>query len=147
MFLHNNQQNSGGTVTGTGTTPQLAYFVAAGQIGSTPHAQVGANDIIFNHGVVFNTRGVSVSGNVLVTDYYIGIEARAAAVNMTLPPVASIPDGKEVVIKDESGQNGTFTTNVTPQPGEFIDGLVTIGMITNFESMTIIKRNGAYFRK
>lgn len=141
-----NEAAGSGAVTGTGTPPQLAYFTGAAIISSTGHAQVGTNDIIFNNGVAFKTRGITVSGPALVTDYYIGIEARAAAVNVTLPPVASIPDGKVYIVKDESGQNGTFTTNITPQAGEFIDGFVTIGMITNFEGMQIIKRNGAYFR-
>jgi hypothetical protein len=86
---------------------------------------------------------VGVTGSnysILSTDYYIGV-SYAGAVNITLP---EIPDsGREVVVKDESGNAGT--NHITIQGGTAshkIDNLGTGGITANNGSIRLIYRNG-----
>lgn len=86
---------------------------------------------------------VGVTGSnysVLSTDYYIGV-SYAGAVNITLP---EIPDsGREIVVKDESGNAGT--NHITIQGGTAshkIDNLGTGGVTANNGSIRLIYRNG-----
>lgn len=86
---------------------------------------------------------VGVTGSiysVLTTDYYIGV-SYAGAVSVTLPE--SPESGREIVIKDESGNAGT--NNITVQGGTTshkIDNLGTGGITSDNGSLRLIYRNG-----
>ena len=86
---------------------------------------------------------VGVTGSVysvLTTDYYIGV-SYGGAVSVTLPE--SPESGREIVIKDESGNAGT--NHIIVQGGTSshkIDNLGTGGITSNNGSLRLIYRNG-----
>ena len=86
---------------------------------------------------------VGVTGSVysvLTTDYYIGV-SYSGAVSITLPE--SPESGREIVIKDESGNAGT--NHITVQGGTTshkIDNLGTGGITSDNGSLRLIYRNG-----
>lgn len=86
---------------------------------------------------------VGVTGSVysvLTTDYYIGV-SYSGAVSITLPE--SPESGREIVIKDESGNAGT--NHITVQGGTSshkIDNLGTGGITSDNGSLRLIYRNG-----
>lgn len=90
---------------------------------------------------IHSTVGVTgATYSVLTTDYYIGV-SYAGLVNITLP--LSPESGREIVIKDESGQAGT--NHIVVQGGTTshqIDNLGTGGITTNRGSLRLIFRNG-----
>jgi hypothetical protein len=93
-----------------------------------------------------NFRAVSSSTTALITDYYIGVTALSADVVITLPSV-SVPEGLELNFKDESGTAGTaWEIRVMPGASDNLDGANMYKALTHpYESMTVVRRNGAWW--
>ena len=90
------------------------------------------------------TRAVSDAAvTVLSTDYYVSLTALTAPRIVTLP--ASIPDGVEFMVKDESGDAGTFNITVKGNGSETIDNAA--GQLINqaYGSVSVIRRNGSWW--
>lgn len=80
------------------------------------------------------------SYSVLTTDYYLGV-SYAGVVNITLPEIPE--SGRELVIKDESGNAGTNHIVITGGTAtDKIDNLGTGGITTNKGSLRLLYRNG-----
>lgn len=111
--------SAAGTITGTGTPPQLNYFSGANAISSTPHAEHRTNDIYLNS-VALHARGSTVSTNITVTDIYVGGLFRLTPITFTLPALASVEDGHLYIFGDETGQGATLPVIIAAQAGEII---------------------------
>lgn len=136
--------DSGSAVIGSGTPPQLAYFSGANQIASTPNAQHGTNDIIFNKGVAFKTENKAADYTVLPTDTYVGGGLRLVPITFTLPAIATVAEGHIFFIKDESGQSPGLPVIAAAQMGEAIDGAASLSTVVPYESFFIQKRGTEY---
>lgn len=76
------------------------------------------------------------------TDFYIGV-SYVGAVAVTLP--SSPQEGKAMVIKDEGGNAGDPSGNITVSPGDMgdtIEGAPSISIKTNYGSVHIVYRSG-----
>jgi len=81
---------------------------------------------------------------VLATDYYIGVGSAvgtAQALMVNLPAVSGLT-GRVLIIKDESGECGTYNITLNGNGSETIDGQTTQVMNSNFASVTLVC-NGA----
>ena len=76
------------------------------------------------------------------TDEYIGVN-NSGTVNLTLPSASS--DGKKYIIKDESGNANTNNITIDTEGSELIDGASSYTLDNNYESITVIKRNGNFY--
>jgi hypothetical protein len=64
-------------------------------------------------------------------------------VDITLPSTTS-KDGYILIVKDESGNAGTYRIRVTPLSG-LIDGNTYIDMNINYMSLTFVARNNNWW--
>lgn len=140
---------SGTSVTGAGTPPFLAYFVAANQIASTPNAKHTTNDIVFTKGISFKRVETAADYTVLPEDCYVGGTLRLVPIVFTLPLLANVEDGHIFIFADQSGQSPGLPIIPTAQAGEFIlEGGVLNASISTFlpgQTYKIIKNPTRYF--
>lgn len=72
-------------------------------------------------------------------DYYIGVTT--VPLTITLPPSANVPDGFELIIKDEAGGSTTNNITVSPDGTDTIEGAAASQTIdTDFGFIKLIKR-------
>jgi len=71
--------------------------------------------------ITFNTTIITSSYTIAVDDYFVGVNSNYAGIVVTLPPIATINNGKVYVIKDISGMADTNTIIVSASSGEQVD--------------------------
>ena len=76
------------------------------------------------------TRATAANDTITLKDRYLGVTSTSAARTVTLPPASTVPDGWDVLIKDESGAVGSNSISVTPAGSDLIDGVNTAKTIT-----------------
>jgi hypothetical protein len=76
--------------------------------------------------------------NATSTDCYIGVTLTGATKTVNLPAVASVGIGRELTIKDESGDCASYNIIIDASGGELIDGSLTYTMNANYQSTTLI---------
>ncbi len=146
-----------------GTDFQLGAGATAlsGTTNNTICTVTGANAIQGEANLLFDGNALTVTGgqivkrvildtssttsyNVLATDYYIGVGSAggtAQALTINLQAVSGL-EGRVIIIKDESGECGTYNITIDGDGSETIDGQTTQVMNSNFASVTLVC-NGA----
>jgi len=81
------------------------------------------------------------------TDYIIAYTALTAVRTVALPAVATAGNGREYVIKDESGDAATHNIIINPSGAETIDGNATFLIDGDYGSATIYCNGSAWFVK
>lgn len=76
-----------------------------------------------------------ISYIMLATDDYVGCTANSITITL---PLASIGNGKRVIIKDESGTATTGTISIARSGSDLIDGQTSESLTTNYESITLV---------
>lgn len=76
---------------------------------------------------------------------YIGYTSLTAPHTVTLPPVATVADGFDVVVKDESGAAGTHNITIDADGVETIDGATMLVISTNYAAAHVRKRGTGWF--
>lgn len=78
-----------------------------------------------------------VTGNIALTDYYVG--ATANNITLTLPTIATAGVGKMYVVKDESGTaSGGNPITIDGNGAETIDGAANFPLVTAYQSVTLL---------
>ena len=86
-----------------------------------------------------NVRKINASHNVLLTDYYIGVNG--TGVTVTLPLGSTVPSGKTFVIKDESGQvtpNSAYRFTIKGSGSDLIDASTSYTVTVSFISLSFL---------
>jgi len=78
------------------------------------------------------------------TDHYVGVTDTAAPRTVTLPASAG-RDGRQYIIKDESGGAGTRPITFKAQMRETIDGSKTMAISTNYGVLRLISNGKNWF--
>jgi hypothetical protein len=78
----------------------------------------------------------------LLNNYYYGVNYNGQ-VDLTLPDPQGF-DGVNLIIKDESGNAGTYRIRLTPTSG-FIDNYNYVDMNLNYIALHLISRNGNWW--
>jgi hypothetical protein len=79
------------------------------------------------------------------TDYhFIGVDTTNKAVTITLPPLADIPSGKTLLIKDEGGNASNNAITVTTSDGAKIDGNGSIALVADYASINLYNNGSAW---
>jgi hypothetical protein len=84
----------------------------------------------------------SSSATLNLSNNYYGINYNGE-VNLTLPNPQN-SDGKNLIIKDESGNAGTYRIRLIPTSG-FIDNYEYVDMNLNYMALHLISRNGNWW--
>lgn len=89
----------------------------------------------------------AVSLTVTATTAYVGFTSTAAIRTATLPSVDDVPDGHQIVIKDQSGAAGLpYEIRVMPAGAELLDGTNTYKAITGaYGSLTVRCQDGKWW--
>lgn len=90
----------------------------------------------------YNSTGITTSQSITWDKTYWGISG-LTNVDITLPSTTS-KDGYILIVKDESGNAGTYRIRVTPLLG-LIDGNTYIDMNINYMSLTFVARNNNWW--
>ena len=69
---------------------------------------------------------------------YIGITDTSIARAVLLASAAVLPNGFEVIIKDESGVCGTNNITITPAGADVIDGAATLVLNVNYVAASLV---------
>ena len=98
--------------------------------GGTPPPWYGVNPI---------QTGISSNYTAQPYDYYIGVNG--TNVTITLPPGASVVQGKTYIIKDESGRiltNGLYRVTVTRSGSDLIDDQTSFIIALNYGAVNVM---------
>ena len=112
----------GGTIDGTGTANQLAFWSDADTITSNSGLEFSNSTLKVNGALKLKRRTVSSTITVSADDHFIGIDSSGGSFDIRLLSAASLADGQILVFKDETGDVGTNPVTIKAQPGQTIDG-------------------------
>lgn len=130
----------------TGSTGIKGSTGVTGQTGSSGSTGIqGATGITGATGPGFEcaTKTVSDDYTIVVTDYYIGVDADEA-VTITLPKKPE--DCLEYIIKAQMGPPlGNRKVTIVPQGTATIDGVIEYEMTIPYESVTVISNDGNWW--
>jgi hypothetical protein len=142
IFSSSNGTN-GQVLIGGGATPVWANITAGANITVTN----GAGTITIAAGAGSETveyTGVTTSPYVVAaTDYFLGVNSTAGAIQINLPNAPAT--GRTFAVKDAFGQSATHNITVTTVGGVVdIDGATSYVMSTNYEAIQLIF-NGTFY--
>jgi hypothetical protein len=93
-------------------------------------------------GYLFNTRKITASTTLVLSDSIVLVDATAGAVTVTLPPALNAEDKRYTIKKiDASGNAVTIDGN----GAETIDGSATKSLATQYKAYEIVSQNGAWW--
>jgi hypothetical protein len=113
--------------------------------GLTINGNLNVTGTIFSTGSTqfISTTGITISAVTLSTGTtYNGINY-AGNVNLTIPSPSGFT-GLKIIVKDESGNAGTYRIRLTPSVGT-IDGSPYVDMNINYMSLTLVARNNNWW--
>jgi hypothetical protein len=113
--------------------------------GLTINGNLNVTGTIFSTGSTqfISTTGITISAVTLSTGTtYNGINY-AGNVNLTIPSPSGFT-GLKIIVKDESGNAGTYRIRLTPSVGT-IDGNSYVDMNINYMSLTLVARNNNWW--
>jgi hypothetical protein len=113
--------------------------------GLTVNGDLNVTGTIFSTGSTqfISTTGITISAVTLSTGTtYNGINY-AGNVDLTIPSPSGFT-GLKIIIKDESGNAGTYRIRLTPSVGT-IDGNPYVDMNINYMSLTLVARNNNWW--
>ena len=87
----------------------------------------------------------STAGPVAVSDFYYGLTD--PGLSITLPAAATVTEGHELVIKDESGQADVVPHSILPDGADTIDGSnAALSISAKWGCLRLIQRNGRWWK-
>jgi len=90
----------------------------------------------------FTRKTITTSYTILSTDYLIGVSSSSSAITVTLPSgIANM----NYVIKDESGNCGTYNITIATTSGQTIDGASSYIMAINYEAIGLYFNGTSWF--
>ena len=125
-----------------GTTHSATFNIVTGL---TINGNLNVTGTIFSTGSTqfISTTGITISAVTLSTGTtYNGINY-AGNVDLTIPSPSGFT-GLKIIIKDESGNAGTYRIRLTPSVGT-IDGNSYVDMNINYMSLTLVARNNNWW--
>jgi hypothetical protein len=140
-FTYNNS-NSFTIFENDGSTYSASINVVTGL---TINGDLNVTGTIFSTGSTqfISTTGITISAVTLSTGTtYNGINY-AGNVDLTIPSPSGFT-GLKIIIKDESGNAGTYRIRLTPSVGT-IDGNPYVDMNINYMSLTLVARNNNWW--
>lgn len=93
--------------------------------------------------LALNNTSVSSTSSIAASRTIVGVTS--GGITLTLPPVASVNDGHVLIIKDETGAASTSNITLDGNASETIDGALTFTLNVNYQSVTLYKRNSAWW--
>jgi hypothetical protein len=76
---------------------------------------------------------------------YFGVGFTSSPVTINLPSISSIPDGKLVTIKDETGDASTNPITINTDGLDTLDGLTQSQLAINYGSISVIKKSNGWW--
>jgi hypothetical protein len=140
-FTYNNS-NSFTIFENDGSTYSASINVVTGL---TINGDLNVTGTIFSTGSTqfISTTGITISAVTLSTGTtYNGINY-AGNVDLTIPSPSGFT-GLKIIVKDESGNAGTYRIRLTPSVGT-IDGNPYVDMNINYMSLTLVARNNNWW--
>jgi hypothetical protein len=140
-FTYNNS-NSFTIFENDGSTYSASINVVTGL---TINGDLNVTGTIFSTGSTqfISTTGITISAVTLSTGTtYNGINY-AGNVDLTIPSPSGFT-GLKIIVKDESGNAGTYRIRLTPSVGT-IDGSPYVDMNINYMSLTLVARNNNWW--
>ena len=140
-FTYNNS-NSFTIFENDGSTYSASINVVTGL---TINGNLNVTGTIFSTGSTqfISTTGITISAVTLSTGTtYNGINY-AGNVDLTIPSPSGFT-GLKIIVKDESGNAGTYRIRLTPSVGT-IDGSPYVDMNINYMSLTLVARNNNWW--
>jgi hypothetical protein len=136
---------SNNTFTYTNNTGGTFSVLFNTMTGLTINGDLNVTGTIFSTGSTqfISTTGITISAVTLSTGTtYNGINY-AGNVDLTIPSPSGFT-GLKIIIKDESGNAGTYRIRLTPSVGT-IDGNPYVDMNINYMSLTLVARNNNWW--
>jgi hypothetical protein len=136
---------SNNTFTYTNNTGGTFSVLFNTMTGLTINGNLNVTGTIFSTGSTqfISTTGITISAVTLSTGTtYNGINY-AGNVNLTIPSPSGFT-GLKIIVKDESGNAGTYRIRLTPSVGT-IDGNPYVDMNINYMSLTLVARNNNWW--
>lgn len=107
-----------------------------------PESSGRTEGLLFSAFTALDVTGITTSQTITWDKDYWGVSG-TSNVNLTLPSTTN-KDGYRLIIKDESGNCGTYRIRLTPASG-LIDGNSYVDMNINYMSLTCIVRGGNWY--
>lgn len=143
LYTGNFQTNGTGTIDGAATVGGTLGVSGTATMSGVLVAS-GLTRILA--GIDYTSTSTATDYTITTSNYYIGVTSFAATRTMTLPAVATVNDGRTYIIKDEAGTASITNQLVVDGNGaETVDGAANASCISNYCSITVIKRNGQWF--
>ena len=97
-----------------------------------------------NDNIAFTTRVVAATTTLTQNDWMISVEVPTANVTINLPPVASVPPGRQYIVKRDA--TATFTVTLDGDGSETINGATTraVGAAATAGACTIMSDGGEW---
>ncbi len=134
---------------GSSTSSALSYTITSGGGGGggpTGSNKNAVNYVAYGNGQAAAAVRVAVTNTnytVLATDDVIGFTSLGAARTVTLPSASSVPAGKALIVKDESGNcSGSNTITITGT----IDGAANLILSTAYANARLYSNGTAWFK-
>ena len=88
-------------------------------------------------GLKMSRRTITSTATASATDYFIGINSSASAIDLRLPSAAALLSGQTLIIKDEGGAAHTNNITILPSGSQTIDGQNSIVLESPFASVQL----------
>jgi hypothetical protein len=102
------------------------------------------NHVIVNNGIANKADTATVSKTITINDNIIFVNTTGGAVTITLPAIATIPNGQSFTIFAQNVSGGNITI-VDSGGGSIINGAANYIMDLQYESVTITKYSGQFY--
>jgi hypothetical protein len=134
---------SGAFIVGNGNSIKRSNLLFAGGNEVTITGNLNVEGELYSFTEIMSTSGLSTSAYTIVSGTtYWGIDY-SGNTDLTIPSPIGV-DGLKFIIKDESGNAGTYRIRLTPSSG-LIDGNSYVDMNINYMSLTLVARNNNWW--
>jgi len=123
-----------------GTTSADHKLVVSGSVSSSVNVSASAfygNAMVLAGGLSLNRRSVSTHVTASVTDYYLGIDSGAGAIEVKLLDASLLNSGQTYVLKDEGGSANSNNITILASGSQTIDGQNTIVLMSPYAAISI----------
>jgi len=133
----------GGAAFAPGTFPDVAGLACTAADELTVYDDLVVNGGITSGGAICHNRKTIAIGDspyaVLDTDHYIGVDSSGGAVIIDLPTTATgAKDGRELIIKDESGDAAANPITIQIAGGALIDSAASLALSADHAATTMV---------
>jgi hypothetical protein len=123
-----------------GTTSANHKLVVSGSVSSSVNISASAfygNAMVLAGGLSLNRRAVSAHVTASVTDYYLGIDSSAGAIEVKLLDASLLNSGQTYVLKDEGGAANSNNITILASGSQTIDGQNSIVLLSPHASISL----------